>query len=334
LEVTEHQLVEVECPACQAVTKAGSPVGVNRQVQYGPHISAFCVYLITGQHIALERAAKMVSEWFGQPISPATINNMVNNAAAIITKEFKPVAEKLLLSAEFNHVDETGFKIAGKTRWVHSISNPLVTWIEAHDKRGRAAMDDIGILPKYGGTLVHDAWRPYDTFASLDAHQLCCAHLRRELNAVMDTHSHEPGQWCWAEQVSDALKVIIHDPACVDKQRHIIISALLCAASNDPDSLGKLGQKQTALRNRISARLDDYLRFVGTNLPPTNNPAEQEIRMVKIKQKIAGCMRTMAGAQAFTAIRSYLSTARKNKIGLAAALSSLFNEEIWLPAIP
>ncbi|MCL2468500.1 MAG: transposase [Micrococcales bacterium] len=107
------------------------------------------------------------------------------------------------------------------------------------------------------------------------------------------------------------------------------------ATADDPDRPGTLGAKHAALRRRPKDRLADYLRFTtDPAVPPTNNPAEQEIRMVNIKQKASGCMRTTDGANAFAAIRSYLSTARKHSITPLRALASLGSDNIWLPVTP
>lgn len=334
LEVTEHQLVEVQCRKCGTRTKGQAPAEVVRQVQYGPNLAAHCVNLVARHCIALEQCAEYVKGTFGQPISPATIDRMVATAAKRITAEFKPVAATILLAGRYAHADETGFKVAGKTKWVHSFSNPQATWIEVHDKRGSDAPNEIGILPKYRGILISDAWGAYNKYPLLAGHQLCLAHLLRELNAVMDTHAHQDGQWCWAEQISYAFTSIIADPESVERGRHLIISALAAAGTDTANRDGKLGKTAAALQKRIHTRIDDYLRFATEDLPATNNPAEQEIRMVKVKQKTAGCMRTMTGANNFTTIRSYLSTARKHTINSLDALASIFTAKMWLPAIP
>jgi hypothetical protein len=53
--------------------------------------------------------------------------------------------------------------------------------------------------------------------------------------------------------------------------------------------------------------------------------------MIKIRQKISGCLRTLAGAEQFCAIRSYLATTAKHDISLLDALTRLTNRRPWLP---
>jgi transposase/ribosomal protein L29 len=336
LEVVEHRLASLCCPACHHVTKADAPPEAPRQVQYGPKMEAAAVYLGTSQYLPVKRASELIRDWFGATISPATIEKMTGRAAAVIETSVKPAIADLLAAGPVAHADETGFKVAGKTLWAHSPSNPKATWIEVHQQRGKAAIDKIGLIPRLTGVLVHDAWAAYDSYPNIGGHQLRTAHVLRECQAVIDHHDHSrETDWCWAGQVSDALTDMIHDPATADRQRSRIKAALNAAEERDPDMTGKLGQKHAALRRRLRNRLDDHTRFTtDPAIPPTNNPAEQEIRMVKIKQKISGTMRTIQGARAFTTIRSYLATARKHGIKPLHALTSLTTPKPWLPATP
>jgi len=334
LAITEHRLITVRCPHCLATCQGHGPDHVRRQVQYGQRIGALSVYLVAYHHIPLARASNLLHDLFGALISPATINKMITEAAQVINKKIRPTIHQILINAPIAHVDETGFNIAGKTRWAHCFSTPQATWIHVHDKRGCEAINTIGILPHFTGTLVHDAWRPYDTYPQIKAHQLCCAHLQRELQPVIDIHDHPPGAWCWAEQIQAALSTMITDPTTVKKGRHLITSAP-AAAETDPTTSPKLARKHATLRQRITTRLEDYLRFTtNPDIPATNNPAEQEIRMIKIKQKISTTMRTIKGAQTFCTIRSYLATAHKNHTPPLTALTTLTSPNPWLPTQP
>ncbi|MCL1900576.1 MAG: transposase [Promicromonosporaceae bacterium] len=169
LVVTEHRLHQARCGACRAVTKAVAPGGVVRQVQYGPGVQAWLVNFHARQYGTYQRGAEHFEDTFGQPVSPATIAKFVAQAALRITGGYKPVAAAILAGAEYAHADETGFKVDGKTHWAHSISNPAATWIEVHEKRGKEAVNHIGIIPKITGVLIHDAWAPYDSYQNVAA---------------------------------------------------------------------------------------------------------------------------------------------------------------------
>jgi len=332
--VVEHRLHQVACPACGKTTRAPGPAQVTRQVQHGPRARALMAWLVDAHYLSVSRCAQAMGEAMGLHVSTGTVQAAADRAAAVLTDRFVPVARDLLRAADVLHADETGFKVAGTLAWAHSVSDPRTTLVDVHAKRGTKAMDQIGVLPGFTGTLVHDAWAPYDTYTSIGAHQLCCAHVLRELRAVVDRHAHPAGAWCWAAQVADALSTIIADPATLTDGRRLIRSAL-AAADQDPDPPGKTGTKHAALRRRLTAREPDYLRFAtDPAVPATNNAAEQEIRTVKIKHKITGGMRTLAGARRFAAMRSYQSTARKHHIPPLQAIATLFTDDPWLPAAP
>jgi len=65
--------------------------------------------------------------------------------------------------------------------------------------------------------------------------------------------------------------------------------------------------------------------------PRRNNGSERDIRMIKLRQKVSGCLRTLTGAQQFCAIRSYLSTAAKHGMHFFDALVMLTQGSPWMP---
>jgi hypothetical protein len=195
---------------------------------------------------------------------------------------------------------------------------------------------------------VHDAFASYARYPAA-RHALCNAHLLRELIAVVDHHTAHPPAgpdtppgWCWATQIIDALLALkaitdtgtLPDPDTLTVRRRLIVSAALIGAAADTGSPGAVVRRHRALARRIRRRIDDYLRFAtDLQVPFDNNPAERDIRMVKIKQKVSGCLRTLAGAQDFAAMRSYLSTAAKHGRRPCDALTELTSGNAWIPAV-
>jgi transposase len=201
IDVTEHQLVTRRC-GCGVSTCGPAPAGLSAPVQYGPRVTAIVLYLYVGQFLSKKRAAEALSQLFGTPLSHGTVAAMTQRAADRLTEFGQQVVERIA-DAPVAGFDETGFRVAGKLHWVHCARTEKYTLITCHPKRGVAAMNHAGVLPRFGGVAVHDAWAPYDTYADA-AHQLCCAHALRELQAVTDTAA--PGsEWCWASQAADAL---------------------------------------------------------------------------------------------------------------------------------
>ena len=189
---------------------------------------------------------------------------------------------------------------------------------------------------------MHDAWAPYDTYLD-PAHQLCCAHALRELAAVADTAAAD-ADWCWATQAGDALvamqKLVAEavaagagvDPDALDKQVQLYRSAAQIGLTQTAPRTGKLMRKHNALARRLLDRQDDYLRFTTDwRIPPDNNGSERDIRMIKLRQKVSGCLRTLTGARQFCAIRSYLSTAAKHGRTFLDTLVMLAEGRPWMP---
>jgi hypothetical protein len=233
--------------------------------------------------------------------------------------------------------------VEGRLAWVHCARTGKYTLLMAHPRRGRQAIEAMGILPRFAGVAVHDAWAPYDTYTSPD-HQLCCARALRELQAVTDAAPE--GQWCRATQAAEALTAMQDlvreatsqgrnavNPAALAAPVRLFRSAVLAGAAQTAGRSGPLMKKHNALARRLRDRQDDYLRFTTDfRAPPDNNETERDIRMAKLKQKVSGCLRTMTGARQFCAIRSYLSTAAKHGLGLFDALVMLTEGQPWMPA--
>jgi transposase len=341
VEVTEHQLVEREC-GCGHRTKGLAPAGVDAPVQYGPRIAAIIVYLYAGQFLSKKRTAQALAELFGIPLSSGTVAALTARAAGRLDGFLEEIRARIA-AAGVAGFDETGLRVEGKLRWVHCARTGKYTLLSCHPRRGTEAMDAMGVLPGFAGIAVHDAWAPYDTYAA-PGHQLCCAHAARELQAVADQAP--AGQWCWAAQAAEALTAMQRlaagaiaqrrdaiDPAALAAQARLYRSAALIGARETAGRSGKLMKKHNALARRLLGRQDDYLRFtLDFRVPPDNNGSERDIRMVKLRQKVSGCLRTLTGAKQFCAIRSYLSTAAKHNMTFFDALVMLAEGQPWMPA--
>ena len=340
-EVTEHQLIEREC-GCGQRTRGAAPPGAEAPVQYGPRVAAVIVYLYAGQFLSKERTAVALAELFGIPCSSGTVAALTARAAGRLDGFLEQVRQGITAS-DVAGFDETGFRVEGRLAWVHCARTGKYTLLMVHPKRGTKAMEAMGVLPRFAGVAVHDAWAPYNTYTAPE-HQLCCAHAQRELQAVTDAAPQ--GQWCWAAQAAEALTAMQQlvseairrgrdavDPAVLAAQVRLFRSAALIGTAQTAARSGALMKKHNALARRLRDRQDDYLRFT-TDLraPPDNNGTERDIRMAKLKQKVSGCLRTMTGARQFCAIRSYLSTAAKHGLSFFHALVMLTEGEPWMPA--
>jgi hypothetical protein len=336
LHVTEHVMYTRRCE-CGCETTGSAPAYVTAPVRYGPRITAVGGYPNAAQFLSRDRTAQALDELFGAPVSPATVSAFTARLAGGLG-EFTTVVTKAIAAAPVAGFDETGFRVDSRPRWVHCARTGKYTLITVHDKRGVEGMKAAGVLPGFTGIAVHDAWAPYDTWTRV-THQLCCAHAERELAAVTEQLGPDL-EWRWSEQAFDALVALGHLAAAgtrdgdeVDGHIHKLRSATRIGMAATDGRTGKIGKKHHALARRLLTRQDDYLRFLTNEaVPPDNNGSERDIRMIKLRQKVSGCMRTLKGAEQFCAIRGYLSTARKHGLRHLDVLVRLAEGNAWLPA--
>jgi transposase len=342
VRVVEHQLIARRCD-CGTTTCGSAPEGVSAPVQYGPRITAIILYLYVGQFLSKKRTAAALAELFGTPVSDATVARMTARAADGLDEFLTEIGDRIA-DAPVAGFDETGLRVAGRLAWVHCARTGRYTLITCHPKRGRDGINAAGVLGRFGGVAVHDAWAPYDTYPAAE-HQLCCAHALRELAGVADTAPAD-ADWCWATQAADALvamqKLVAEaitagaatvEAVALDKQIQLYHSAAQIGLTHTAARSTTVMRKHHALARRLLDRQDDYLRFTTDwRVPADNNGSERDIRMIKLRQKVSGCLRTLTGARQFCAIRSYLSTAAKHGKHFFDVLVMLTEGRPWMPA--
>ena len=342
LHVQEHCRQEICCPHCQHVTQALFPVGVDAPVQYGPQVQAFAVYLSQFQLLPLQRTCEALADLCGCQLSEGTLVRWI----ALAAKTLEPSIERikaLLLVSPLQHADETGMRVKGILHWMHLNATPWLTLYCWHRKRGHQALEQIGIWPRYQGRSMHDRWSSYDRYPC--THSLCGAHLLRDCLFVAEQEKQPWGQAMfdlllamkqaadhWRNQGAQAIPKQEREQWIA--QYFTILAtgfATHAAQAPPPDTRQPKRQgrkKQEASKNLLDAllkRADQVLEFLeDLSVPFTNNLAERDLRMVKVQQKISGTFRSDEGATAFCAIRSYLSTMRKQGRSMLAAMVAVF----------
>ena len=349
LEVTEHQVQHLHCPACGKVSKGSFPAAVSKSVQYGPNLRALSVYLNQHHLIPMKRLSEILNDWFGSAISPGSITRWVEQSGT----QVKSVVEQIkaaLRKSPVLHCDESGLYIGGKRVWLHVHATSKLTVFEAHAKRGKIGIDALGILPKFAGIAVHDNWSAYHTY-SCD-HALCNAHLLREL-----VYTHEVDGHLWAEafkaflldlyhqvqmaRTQEATALTAEQLAKAEASYQALIEQALFATAPPPEGWkpSTRGRPKKPKARNLAERLDTQRRSIlafayNFDVPFDNNLVERDIRMVKVQQKISGCFRSWDGAVAACLLRSYLSSMRKQGHSVFSVLRQLFAGQIVLPAFP
>lgn len=342
-QVWEHRAERRRC-RCGTATQGSFPPEATAPASYGPRIRAWACYLLARHHIPVERTAELLADMLGVPVSTGWCSGITAEAARGLGGFLAEVADQLI-GAEVLHVDETGARIAGRRLWFHDACTPTLTLLDCHPRRGVEATRDMGVLPAFRGVAVHDRWKPLFTYTEAE-HALCCAHLLRDLAAVAEI----PTQKTWAEGMADLLldaKDAVEDASakgrtCLSPRRlgklserydQLVADAL--AANPDPVDRGRTKPERDSynLVRAFGTYKTEILRFAHDfRVPFDNNQAERDLRMTKLQQKISGCFRTVGGARAFCAVRSYLQTADKQGVNLLGALTRLFTGDPWIPA--
>ena len=338
VEVTEHQVEIKQCPGCGKEAKGIFPATVTQPTQYGDRLQAQASYLNSYHFIPLARTAELLTDFYGQAPSEAVIM-AANHQLAVATSASLDVIKKHLIAADVVHFDESGLRIAGKLNWLHVAGTPDLTYYHVDAQRGQKGMTAGGILPDFLGTAVHDHWASYLSFTQCE-HSFCNAHHLRELKFI-----HEQYEQPWAADMAKLLLDIKAEVAATpapamslpaDRLLHYgakydtIVAKGLTA--NPPPAVAsppKQGRpKQSPPKNlldRLQTHKTGVLAFMADfRVPFDNNPAERDIRMIKVKQKVSGSFRTQEGAKTFAAIRSYISTARKQGHNVIAAVHGAF----------
>ncbi len=320
--VTEHRAHGCACPKCDTVTWAAFPEDVKAPVQYGARICAFVVYLLNYQLLPEDRLAELLSDLFGLKIVPATIARM----SAVCAQRFHGFVDAVrnrVATGRVKHMDETGFRVGGRTQWLHIFSTALLTFYRVASKRG-------SLLSGVTGIVVHDHWKPYYTMKGV-LHALCNAHHLRELKALVEIEKEE-----WARKMQRLLRRACHAVNLAKERGERLKPPLIELFNRSYDRILKEGfsfheaqpplvragerkrrgrQRRRVGHNlllRLSTRKEDVLRFlIEADVPFTNNQAERDGRMMKVKQKISGGFRSEEGANIFVTIRSVISTAKK-----------------------
>jgi transposase len=345
LTVTEYRLIRRRCPDCGTATAAEAPAGVSGPVCYGANVRAAATLLAAEGFMSVERTAAMMSALLAAPVSTGFVSRCLARLAENLAG-FEDQLKRALRAAPVLHTDETPANVpAPGAHHVFTVRTAELVWYGAADNRGHRAIDGFGLLPGYPGTLVRDDYGGYTKYdVELAGVQLCCAHLLRDLQGVIDL---DPGTQQWAEAVAGVLREAataaeqartagqgaVH-PDRRAEQRGRYDQAVLAGISANLSRRWVDGKNHPGLvlARRLQAKADQVWTFTAdTRVPWTNNAAESALRMVKLRMKIAGCWRSLATAHAFCRIRSYLTSARNHDVTPLAAIHNALTATPWMP---
>jgi transposase len=304
--VTNHESIEKTC-SCGHCNRGTFPCEVKPGVSYGVHLHAVVSYLNVVQHIPFKRLVEVIKDFYGIEISQGTVSNMLNRMRKQSLPAYHAIREAIEKSA-VTGADETGEKLNGKLHWMWVFQNKLLTYIFQHPSRGKQAIDDHFPEGLPRSIIVTDRHRSYFNMESA-GHQLCLAHLLRELVYLQELNKEQS----WASDMLELLRDSIH-------QRKSIPFAEINAGSIKDrldvllkKDLHSLDPKYESLRKSLEKYREYVFTFLqNPDVPYDNNASESKIRPLKVKQKVSGMFKSENGGDTFTQLYSIVDTAKKH----------------------
>ena len=341
--VTEHQAMEVaHCPCSNEKLSATFPSDVKAYTQYGSTISVLATIFNTFGAVSTNRIQTIFKNLLDVTISEATILSMIDKGASLVTDTVKQIKAHIETNSDIAHADETGLNVNSQKYWVHTASTDKYTYLILHKRRGLEGVKANGAIVDYKGVVVHDCWGPYFKLDNIK-HSVCCAHILRELNGVIDAEESH----VWAKRFKHLLlNMKKSKEQALDSNKTELDESLLKLLLKEYDEIldyadiefpspkkvegkgrGRAKKGKTrSLIERLRKLKDEVCRFVQDfTVPFDNNLAERDLRNIKTKIKVSGCFRTTEGAENYLKIMSYIGTAKKNGINAVKALKAAFD---------
>jgi transposase len=341
-KVVDHVDAEIkDCPRCGARTKAPFPSRLAGPLQYGLGIRAFVLNLLVAQMVSLKRVQQLLNTLIEQLLSEATLLGYVLQLHRALER-WEQEAFDALLKQPTCHVDETSLRVDRTNHWIHVYASGEITLKFLHPKRGLEAIEAINIIPRYGGVIIHDCWASYLSYEHC-GHGLCGSHLLRELTFVIEANGYR-----WAANMKRLLletrKQVANSPhKCLSQDDYLKLDkryrVILARGAKElppipPRQDGKRGRLAKSDAHNLWERFERYQAAVllfakRPEVAFTNNRAERDLRMSKVKQKVSGCFRTRLYADAYCRISSYLQTMAYQGYNPLVAIQMAMSGELY-----
>jgi len=303
---TAHKSFYKKC-RCGEKTQAAYPDGINAPVQYGSGVETLVSYLHARQYLPYKRMKELFKDCFGIGLSEGSIDNIIQRfaqkAAPIYQKLKKAVADSAVIGC-----DETGAKVDGNKHWVWTYQTEQLTVLAMSESRGLKAITSHFQEGFGEAILCHDAWRTYFHYSE-NRHQLCCAHMLRELNYMVERYKST-----WAEELRSLFREAISLKKKLTEFSDQQAKENIAAIESQLDKLlqatvNKTHKEAVTFQKRLLKYRDSILTFLHYHkVPPDNNSSERAVRNIKVKQKISGQFKSTRGAEDFCVIRSVIDT--------------------------
>jgi hypothetical protein len=355
VSVIQYDQHRVRC-GCGRTHTAARPDGARAgAVGYGPNLQAFAVYLMVMHFVPAARCVELLESLTGAAPSVGFVHGMLDRTATLLVEVDKRI-RALITLAHAVCCDETPLRVGCRTpkpgrKKAEKYLLVACTELYTHYLLGDRDLDTfkafvLADLAAAGAVIVHDRYVNYDSAVFGETiHQLCCAHLGRDLDNAAQLYPDA----IWPTQIADALRGLIHQANLARGQGRDTIDAMirdelikefrdgvLCGLSETIRHGDRPGERKTRLLLQVLRdRKTDVLRFAhDLNVPPTSNQAERDLRPSKTQQKISGRLTSEQRTKDRYRIRGYLSTAIKHGRNAIDAAHDAILGQPWTPPNP
>lgn len=315
----EWRQYERICPHCQHAQCPDFPPGVDNPLQYGPNLSAMSAYLHGYQYVPYGRLQRFFEQCCSAHLSQGTLRNILRRMA----QKAQPAYEQLcqvVQKAPASGSDETAVQVNGNRQWVWVWQSPLVTVLCAAAGRGLEVVRKM--FPEgLRGFLCSDRW-PSQLASAAKGHQLCLAHLLRDLNYLGDLEKLD-----WAGRfktlLCDALGLKKAKTAWLQTEERVGSIEKRCDELLAESLDAKKAPQTSVFQQSMNKHRASLFRFLyDPNIPPDNNASERAIRNLKVKLKVSGQFKT--GQQDYCVLRSIIDSTLKNKGNVFEVFQELY----------
>ena len=328
--VQNYFLAQHKCGNCGKKSRAALPPGVPPTAA-GPRLQAIITMLIAQCHLSRADVKEALAQMFGVHLSVGAIHNVTPRAAVGVKPAIDEVA-RALVEAATKHCDETGWRHCNKRAWLWVVCSQLGAYFHIDERRNREAFGKL--LPELHGVIHTDRWGVYDIIDAL-LHQLCHAHLRRDMQALVELKGTGSELGTAFLAASDAMFHVWHRFKAGELDR-AQMQAEMAPVQTNWRALAVLAaahdhKKVRALGRDLLKQWDSLWPFLHHDgAEPTNNHGERTIRPSVLLRKTNGGTHCETGADFVARMQSVIVTAKCQGVRLVDWLTGVF-EALWAP---
>ena len=326
-EVIEVRQYEVKCPCCGKKQTTEPPAGLEMERTFGARLEATVVYYRQEQHMSYVRTEAALRDMHRVTISQGGIDKIMQRGGQQAGQQMEPIQNEIQQSKVI-HSDETGSRVDGQNWWQWVFCSATAVLHVIRSNRSVDVIKDV-MADAIAEVWVSDCYSAQVKAPSSEL-QLCLAHQLRNLQAVVDLY---PASF-WSRAMQAMFRSAIHTynqrdhlsppefQAQIQRIEHIC-TWLLKRKLEQPEAK-RLLKRYLKYRNCL------FVFLHRTDVSPTNNVSERNLRPSVVHRKVIGCFRSGWGARAYAAIASVIDTAELKGVSPFTTIQSLFGT----PALP